>query len=212
MIKPKPFFVLTPKCETEYCWLVEPDTAFNKEPEWKGNFLLNAEDEKTDQFLQEIEAGFTSWKNQLKAAEPDKTFKLAEPRYGFAEKNNKPIIRVKTKKNVKARGRDGKEFENTPPLLFNKYGEPIVGAERQEYKGVGEGSIVQVKLRCCGYSHPIHGVGMTIQPQQIMFFKFVPYEKEADLTGFAVEKRAATSEAPDLDPSNIENSYGGSTF
>ncbi len=208
MSKPKPFFVLTPKCEPEYSWIVDPDTAFNKPPEWKINLIFNAEDAATAKLEQDIEAGFTEWKQQLKAESPNKQFKVAEPRYGFAEKNSKAIFRVKTKKNCQAKDRQGKMFDNTPPLLFNKYGEPILGEERMKYRAIGEGSIVQVKLRCCGYDHPIHGVGMTIQPQQIMFFNFVPYEKEDNLEGFAVEKR----EMPDTTPSNVENSFGGSTF
>ena len=204
----KAFYVVTPKCAPQYAWLVEPDTAFNKRPEWKVDLIPDSNDSKTASVAQQIEDGFEAYKQSLKEANPSKTFKLADStRFEYTTHGGANVFKVKTRRYVSGTDMNGKPYQNTPPLLMDKYKTPITGEEREKYKGLGEGTIVQVRLRCQGYDHPAHGVGLTIQPDLVVFHNFVPYEKEVSLDGFEFE-----SEEKDLAPSNIDNSSGGNTF
>ena len=72
----KAFYVVTPKCVPQYSWLVEPDTAFNKRPEWKVDLILDSDNPKTASVAQQIEDGFEAYKKSLKEMNTNKKFKL----------------------------------------------------------------------------------------------------------------------------------------
>ena len=153
--------------------------------------------------------GLDEWKLQLKTAFPKQTFKMGEhSRFGFTEFEGRKVMEIKCRKTVEA-GQGANRFQNTPPVLVDKYGTPITGEEREKYVGLGRGTTVQAKLRVQGYNHPQYGVGLTVQPEAIVLMNFVPYEKTTDLSGFKFQNK---NETQDLTPSNVENSYGGSTF
>ena len=209
----KAFYVVTPKCQPQYAWLVEPDTAFNKRPEWKVDLILDSNDSKTASVAQQIEDGFEAYKKALKEANPKKTFKLADStRYEFTTHNGAKVFKIKTRRYVSGTDMNGKPYNNTPPLLMDKYKTPITGEEREKYRGLGEGTIIQVRLRCAGYDHPAHGVGLTIQPDLIVFHNFVPYRKTQDEEATSLDGFEFESEEKDLAPSNLDNSAGGNTF
>ena len=208
-LKANPFYIFTPECEVAWSHLVKPDDAFNKAPEWSVTLLLDPDSNETARVFKEFEDGLEEWKSQLKAAFPKTTFKMGEhSRYGFTEFEGKKVMEIKTKKPVEA-GQGANRFKNTPPILLDKYGTPIPAEEKEKYIGLGRGTTVQAKLRVQGYNHPTYGVGLTVQPEAIVIMKFVPYEKTTDLSGFTFQSK---SETQDLTPSNVENSFGGSTF
>ena len=208
-LKANPFYIFTPECEVAWSHLVKPDDAFNKAPEWSVTLLLDPDSNETAMVFQQFEDGLEAWKGQLKAAFPKTTFKMGEhSRYGFTEFEGKKVMEIKTKKPVEA-GQGANRFKNTPPILLDKYGTPIPAEEKEKYIGLGRGTTVQAKLRVQGYNHPTYGVGLTVQPEAIVIMKFVPYEKTTDLSGFTFQSK---SETQDLTPSNVENSFGGSTF
>ena len=208
-LKANPFYIFTPECGVAWSHLVKPDDAFNKAPEWSVTLLLDPDSNETAEVFQQFEVGLEAWKSQLKAAFPKTTFKMGEhSRYGFTEFEGKKVMEIKTKKPVEA-GQGANRFKNTPPILLDKYGTPIPPEEKEKYIGLGRGTTVQAKLRVQGYNHPTYGVGLTVQPEAIVIMKFVPYEKTTDLSGFTFQSK---SETQDLTPSNVENSFGGSTF
>ena len=208
-LKANPFYIFTPECEVAWSHLVKPDDAYNKAPEWSVTLLLDPDSNETAMVFQQFEDGLEAWKGQLKAAFPKTTFKMGEhSRYGFTEFEGKKVMEIKTKKPVEA-GQGANRFKNTPPILLDKYGTPIPAEEKEKYIGLGRGTTVQAKLRVQGYNHPTYGVGLTVQPEAIVIMKFVPYEKTTDLSGFTFQSK---SETQDLTPSNVENSFGGSTF
>nr|BAR36320.1 single-stranded DNA-binding protein [uncultured Mediterranean phage uvMED] len=208
-IKATPFYIFTPECGVAWSHLVKPDDAFNKAPEWSVTLLLDPDSKETTRVFDEFEKGLEAWKAQLKAAFPTTTFKMGEhSRYGFTEFEGKNVMEIKCKKPVEA-GQGVKRFANTPPILVDKYGTPIPTEEKEKYIGLGRGTTVQAKLRVQGYNHSTYGVGLTVQPEAIVIMNFVPYEKTTDLSGFNFEKKTATQ---DLTPSNVEDSFGGSTF
>jgi len=208
-IKATPFYIFTPECGVAWSHLVKPDDAFNKAPEWSVTLLLDPDQAETQRVFKEFEDGLDARKAQLKAAFPSTTFKMGEhSRYGFTEFEGKNVMEIKCKKPVEA-GQGVKRFANTPPILVDKYGTPIPTEEKEKYIGLGRGTTVQAKLRVQGYNHSTYGVGLTVQPEAIVIMNFVPYEKTTDLSGFSFEKKTATQ---DLTPSNVEDSFGGSTF
>ena len=208
-LKANPFYIFTPEWGVAWSHLVKPDDAFNKAPEWSVTLLLDPDSNETAMVFQQFEDGLEAWKGQLKAAFPKTTFKMGEhSRYGFTEFEGKKVMEIKTKKPVEA-GQGANRFKNTPPILLDKYGTPIPPEEKEKYIGLGRGTTVQAKLRVQGYNHPTYGVGLTVQPEAIVIMKFVPYEKTTDLSGFTFQSK---SETQDLTPSNVENSFGGSTF
>ena len=208
-IKATPFYIFTPECDVAWSHLVKPDDAFNKAPEWSVTLLLDTDNKDTASVFQQFEDGLDIWKGQLKAAFPQTTFKMGEhSRYEFTEFEGKKVLSIKCKKPVEA-GQGANRFKNTPPILLDKYGTPIPPEEKDRYIGLGRGTRVQAKLRVQGYNHQTYGVGLTVQPEAIVIMKFVPYEKTTDLSGFKFQSK---SETQDLTPSNVENSFGGSTF
>ena len=96
----KAFYVVTPKCQPQYAWLVEPDTAFNQRPEWKVDLILDSDNPKTASVAQQIEDGFEAYKKSLKEMNPNITFKLAEStRFEFTTYNGAKVFKIKTRKN-----------------------------------------------------------------------------------------------------------------
>jgi len=208
-LKAKPFYIFTPECGVAWSHLVKPDTAFNKPPEWSVTLLLDPDQPETTRVYDEFMKGLDEWKLQLKTAFPKQTFKMGEhSRFGFTEFEGRNVMEIKCRKTVEA-GQGANRFQNTPPVLVDKYGTPITGEEKEKYVGLGRGTTVQAKLRVQGYNHPQYGVGLTVQPEAIVIMNFVPYEKTTDLSGFKFQNK---NETQDLTPSNVENSFGGSTF
>ena len=179
--------VTTPRCEFEFAWLVEADTKFETPGVWKVTCLIPAD--KATQIEEQLTGLLDRWKAQLKAAEPDKKFKLAALPWAFEERDGKPVFAVKTKMKVGGINQQGKQWTNRPPVLQNAQGQPMTEEEKQAVNKMGPGTEGQVFLRCSGYSGNF-GVGINIQPEAAIIHKHVEYSKSATSYGFQTEEAA----------------------
>lgn len=184
MIKSEILNVTTPRCEFEFAWLVEADTKFETPGVWKVTCLIPAD--KATQIEEQLTGLLDRWKAQLKAAEPDKKFKLAALPWAYEERDGKPVFAVKTKMKVGGINQQGKQWTNRPPVLQNAQGQPMTEEEKQAVNKMGPGTEGQVFLRCSGYSGNF-GVGIKIQPEAAIIHKHVEYSKSATSYGFETQ-------------------------
>ncbi len=184
--------VTTPVCKFQYAWLVEPDTKFEQPGVWKVTCLIDPKD--ATELEEQLSGLLDRWKAQLKAAEPDKKFKLAALPWSFEDIEDggetKPYFVVKTKMRVGGINQQGKQWNNRPPALFNTNGQPMTVEERQAVNKMGPGTRGQVNLRCSGYSGNF-GVGIKIQPEAAIIKTHVEYSKDATSYGFETTQQEA---------------------
>ena len=184
MIKSEILNLTTPRCGFQFAWLVEADTKFETPGVWKVTCLI--EPDKAAQIEEQLTGLLDRWKAQLKAAEPDKKFKLAALPWGYEEVDGKPYFLVKTKMKVGGINQQGKQWTNRPPVLQNAQGQPMTEEEKQAVNKMGPGTEGQVFLRCSGYSGNF-GVGIKIQPEAAIIHKHVEYSKSATSYGFETQ-------------------------
>ncbi len=184
MIKSEILNITTPRCGFQFAWLVEADTKFETPGVWKVTCLI--EPDKAAQIEEQLTGLLDRWKAQLKAAEPDKKFKLAALPWGYEEVDGKPYFLVKTKMKVGGINQQGKQWTNRPPVLQNAQGQPMTEEEKQAVNKMGPGTEGQVFLRCSGYSGNF-GVGIKIQPEAAIIHKHVEYSKSATSYGFETQ-------------------------
>ena len=187
MIKSEILNVTTPRCEFEFAWLVEADTKFETPGVWKVTCLIPAD--KATQIEEQLTGLLDRWKAQLKAAEPNKKFKLAPLPWAYEERDGKPVFAIKTKMKAGGINQQGKQWTNRRPVLQNAQGQPMTEEEKQAVNKMGPGTEGQVFLRCSGYSGNF-GVGIKIQPEAAIIHKHVEYSKSATSYGFQTEEAA----------------------
>ena len=129
MIKSEVLNLTTPKCKFQFAWLVEPDTKFEQPGVWKVTCLINPTE--AEDLINQLDGLLERWKTQLKAAEPDKKFKLAALPWGTEEVDGEPYFVIKTKMKVGGINQAGKQWSNRPPSLFNSNGTPMTPEERE---------------------------------------------------------------------------------
>ena len=98
MIKSEVLNLTTPRCGFEFAWLVEADTKFETPGVWKVNCLIPAD--KAAEIEEQLSGLLDRWKAQLKAAEPDTKFKLANMPWSYEERDGNPVFVIKAKMRV----------------------------------------------------------------------------------------------------------------
>ena len=200
MIKSEVLNLTTPRCGFEFAWLVEADTKFETPGVWKVNCLIPAD--KAAETEEQLSGLLDRWKAQLKAAEPDTKFKLANMPWSYEERDGNPVFVIKAKMRVGGLNKDNKQWSNRPPVLQNAKGQPMTEEEKQAVSKMGPGTEGQVFLRCSGYSGNF-GVGIKIQPEAAIIYKHVEYSKSSASYGFQVEE--STSEPATCTPTNVSS-------
>ena len=186
MIKSEILNITTPVCLFQFAWLVEPDTKFDASGIWQVECLIHPDN---SQETEEQLAGLLDrWKSQLKAANPNKKYKLAPLQWEFTEVDAKPFFKIKSKLKAAVTYSDGTVRKNRPPALFKGDGVPMSEEEKQAVNKCGPGTTGQVRLRCKGWENPSFGVGITIQPEAAIIHKHVIYTKTAQAYGFETEE------------------------
>ena len=183
-MKSETLITKTPVCRFQYTWLVEPDTKYD--PLWKVTCLIDPNDAL--ELEKELDGYLENWKKQLKAANPDKKYKLANKPWSYDTVDDgdgsKNYFVVKTKMPTGGINRTtGEQWHMTPPVLFNSDNKIMTEEEKQKVNKCGIGTLGQVNLRVMGYDGNI-GVGVKIQPQAVKIHKHVEYVKSAQDYGF----------------------------
>ena len=182
--------VTTPICKFQFAWLVEPDTKFDPMGEWRVTCLVDPEES------QEIEGQLSGlldrWKAQLKAANPSKTYKLAQLPWGFEEVTDggetKGYFKIRAKTKVGGSRPDGTVWKNRTPALFNADGSVMSDSQKTSVNKCGPGTTGHVNLRCSGWETAAFGVGIKIQIEAVMIKNHVEYARSATGYGFQTEE------------------------
>ena len=183
-MKSETLITKTPVCRFQYTWLVEPDTKYD--PLWKVTCLIDPNDAL--ELEKELDGYLENWKKQLKAANPDKKYKLANKPWSYDTVDDgdgsKNYFVVKTKMPTGGINRTtGEQWHMTPPVLFNSEIKIMTEEEKQKVNKCGIGTLGQVNLRVMGYDG-YFVVGVKIQPQAVKIHKHVEYVKSAQDYGF----------------------------
>ena len=183
-MKSETLITKTPVCRFQYTWLVEPDTKYD--PLWKVTCLIDPNDAL--ELEKELDGYLENWKKQLKAANPDKKYKLANKPWSYDTVDDgdgsKNYFVVKTKMPTGGINRTtGEQWHMTPPVFFNSDNKIMTEEEKQKVNKCGIGTLGQVNLRVMGYDGNF-GVGVKIQPQAVKIHKHVEYVKSAQDYGF----------------------------
>jgi hypothetical protein len=169
--------VTTPICKFKYAWLVEPDTKFD-EPVYKVIALVPAAD------ASEIEEQLTSlmerFKQQLKAAEPNKKFKLAPPSFEYTEEDGEPVLAIKMKRRAAGISKSGQPYTQSV-ALFDSQGKPITNPA--PLSKMGAGTTGRLTFIAKPYSTAF-GVGLSLKVLAAQVINFVPYGGGSDGYGF----------------------------
>ena len=192
-MKSETLITKTPVCRFQYTWLVEPDTKYD--PLWKVTCLIDPNDAL--ELEKELDGYLENWKKQLKAANPDKKYKLANKPWSYDTVDDgdgcKNYFVVKTKMPTGGINRTtGEQWHMTPPVLFNSDNKIMTEEEKQKVNKCGIGTLGQVNLRVMGYDGNF-GVGVKIQPQAVKIHKHVEYVKSAQDYGFDDTAQEATA-------------------
>ena len=197
--KRKTLITKTPLCRFQYTWVVEADTKY--EPMWKVTCLIPMD--KALDLEKELEGFLEEHKQEVKAADPDKKFKLANKPWSYEKladgEGEQDYFVVKTKMPTGGINRTtGEQWHMTPPVLFNADNQLMTEDEKQKVNKCGQGTLGQVNLRCQGYSGNF-GVGVKIQPQAVKIHKHVEYVKSAQDFGFDAPSKAVIPLEADFD-------------
>ena len=168
-MKSETLITKTPVCRFQYTWLVEPDTKYD--PLWKVTCLIDPNDAL--ELEKELDGYLENWKKQLKTANPDKKYKLANKPWSYDTVDDgdgsKNYFVVKTKMPTGGINRTtGEQWHMTPPVLFNSDNKILTEEEKQKVNKCGIGTLGQVNLRVMGYDGNFW-VGVKIQPQAVQY-------------------------------------------
>ena len=192
MIKSEILNITTPVCLFQFAWLVEPDTKFDQAGLWQVECLIDPE--KSAETEEQLTALLERWKNQLKAANPSKKFKLAPLPWEYTEVDGTPYFKIKTKMRAGGVRADGTQWKQRPPALFKANGKPMSEEEKERVNKCGPGTTGQVNMRCSGWETAAFGVGIKIQPEAVIIHNHVEYNKTAQGYGFEVKEEANQKE------------------
>ncbi|MFZ9655741.1 MAG: hypothetical protein ACO29V_08850 [Limnohabitans sp.] len=169
----------TPICKFKYSWLVEPDTKFDP-PSYKVQALIPAAEGQA--LAEQLDEFFEQYKKQLKAADPNKKYKLSGPSYEFTDVDGEAVLQLRLKRKASGIGKDGRPYTSSVPL-FDSQGKLI--AHREPLSKMGAGTTGRVSFLASPYNNPSVGVGMSLKILSAQIIEFVPYGGGAESHGFA---------------------------
>ena len=228
-MNPKDF--ITPVCNLSYAFITphKLSTIEENDPRWEitGIIPLDSQGKPTSKeaeaFISSIEGYFDDYKKELKAASPDKKFKLQEfmpfgYRYCDAKtlkllKNDEldqfqgqPLEAYVIKCKRKQKGvnkKDGSTFERNAPLLADANGVEISSEKSKPLANVDPTSTGKIAFNASPYNHTGSGVGLALNLNAVQVTSFVEYQKQGGSASnpFSKEEGTFTQEdAPSCNP------------
>jgi len=185
----------TPKASFKYPKLIEPETKFNPEGDYKVAAVIPAED--AQQLADQLDNLFEQHKASLKAQAPSQRFKVVEPSYGFEEIDGKPVFVISTKMKAKGVSRDGRAWTSAP-ALFDASGSPV--KDREALRGMWSGTTGRVSFEACPFYNPALGAGITLRLKAVQIIDLVESGGSADSFGFQEEAGWKPSETQEAIP------------
>jgi len=180
----------TPKATLKYPKLIEPETKFNPEGDYKVAAVIPAADAAP--LADQLDALFEAHKASLKSQAPGQKFKAVDPSYGYEEVNGEPVFVISAKMRAKGVSRDGRAWTSAP-ALFDASGAPV--KDRDALRGMWSGTTGRVSFEACPFYNPALGAGITLRLKAVQIIDLVESGGSADSFGFQEEAGWSTSEA-----------------
>lgn len=180
----------TPKATFRFPKLIEPETKFNPEGDYKVAAVIPAAD--AQQLADQLDALFEAHKASLKTQAPGQKFKAVEPSYGFEEYNGEPVFVISAKMKAKGVSRDGRAWTSAP-ALFDASGAAV--KDRESLRGMWSGTTGRVSFEACPFYNPSLGAGITLRLKAVQIIDLVESGGSADSFGFQEEAGWSTGSA-----------------
>ena len=227
-MNPKDF--ITPVCNLSYAFITphKLSTIEENDPRWEITGIIPLKDGKPttqegEAFISSIEGYFNDYKKELKAANPEKKFKLQEFMpfgYRYCDSKTLKLLKndelggfqgepmevyfVKCKRKQKGvNKKDGSTFERNAPLLADANGVEISSEKSKPLANVDPTSTGKIAFNASPYNHTGSGVGLALNLNAVQVTSFVEYQKQGGSTSnpFSKEEGTFTQEdAPSCNP------------
>ena len=203
-------------------------TIEENDPRWEITGVIPLKDGKPttkdgEAFISSIEGYFDEYKKELKAANPDKKFKLQEFMpfgYRYCDSKTLKLLKndelgafqgepmevyfVKCKRKQKGvNKKDGSTFERNAPLLADVNGTPISSENSKPLANIDPTSKGKIAFNASPYNHTGSGVGLALNLNAVQVTSFVEYQKQGGSTSnpFSKEEGKYTvEESPSCNP------------
>ena len=239
-MNPKDF--ITPVCNLSYAFITphKLSTIEENDPRWEITGIIPLKDGKAttkegEAFISSIEGYFDEYKKELKAASPDKKFKLQEFMpfgYRYCDSKTLKLLKndelgafqgepievyfVKCKRKQKGvNKKDGSTFERNAPLLADANGVEISSEKSKPLANVDPTSTGKIAFNASPYNHTGSGVGLALNLNAVQVTSFVEYQKQGGSASnpFSKEEGTYTQEdAPACNPFNAPSDGDASSF
>ena len=240
-MNPKDF--MTPVCNLSYAFITphKLSTIEENDPRWEITGIIPLKDGKAttkegEAFISSVEGYFNEYKKELKAASPDKKFKLQEfmpfgTRYcdsktlklikneELGEFTGEPmevyVIKCKRKQKGVSR-KDGSTYEREAPRLYTKDAVEIHKDQSKHLANIDPTSTGRIAFTANPYNHTGSGVGLALILNSVQITSFVEYQKQGGTASNPFSKEEGTytgQDAPACNPfSSSEEETDASTF
>ena len=228
-MNPKDF--ITPVCNLSYAFITphKLSTIEENDPRWEITGIIPLDDrgkptsKEAEAFISSIEDYFDEYKKELKAASPDKKFKLQEFMpfgYRYCDAKTLKLLKneeldqfqgqpleayvIKCKRKQKGvNKKDGSTFERNAPLLADANGVEISSEKSKPLANIDPTSKGKIAFNASPYNHTGSGVGLALNLNAVQVTSFVEYQKQGGSTSnpFSKEEGTFTQEdAPSCNP------------
>ena len=239
-MNPKEF--ITPICNLSYAFITphKLSTIEENDPRWEITGIIPLKDgkattEEGQAFISSLEGYFDDYKKELKAATPDKKFKLQEFMpfgYRYCDSKTLKLLKndelgdfqgepmevyfVKCKRKQKGvNKKDGSTFERNAPLLADANGVEISSEKSKPLANVDPTSTGKIAFNASPYNHTGSGVGLALNLNAVQVTSFVEYQKQGGPASnpFSKEEGTYTQEdSPACNPFNAPSDGDASSF
>lgn len=172
----------TPTGRFQYPKLIEPDTKFHAEGEYRLQVVIEAGD--AQQLADSLDQLLTRHKESLKTQAPTQKFKLADLPWGFDTIDGLPVFVVKTKMKASGVDREGKSWSRKP-ALFDAKGKAVT--DRESLRDMWSGTIGRCSFLASPFYTAAIGAGITLRLQAAQIITLVQGGGDASSHGFGEE-------------------------
>lgn len=173
----------TPFGESEWAYLVTPDTKFNELGDYKVNLIVPGDAEDTKDFLDKVVAIRDQFFQQCveeaaknaKGGRKPKEVKLSEFKPWEELEDGRIVLKLKRKAKIIDDKGETKEF--TVDIVDARGN--VVPPEKKTALNIGNGSIMRSRVEIIPYQSPMQGVGVSFRLRDVQIKTLVKYQSNA---------------------------------
>lgn len=171
--------LVTPAGQSEWSHLVEADTKWKENGEYKTNLIVSRDEALA--FISRLEAikaaGLEFYKAEAEEEAKSKGRKAKVLNLCSQDpwvENEDGTFTFKLKRDAKRLKDDG-SIQEFQVVLLDSAGKVVPDAGREKFKNLGNGSVIRAKVTAYPYNSPMIGVGVTMRLEKVQVINFVEY-------------------------------------